>query len=102
MAEMVNDLANEHPVVLFRKDEECCQCESIISLVQGNYGASLQIYNLDEQEEGDAMKEHLQSLGQLPAVYMGGNHLGSTEELLSMSITGTLKPTLLQVGAIFL
>lgn len=91
----VNRVASEHGVVIFSKSS-CCLCYTINILFQ-ELGVTPFIYELDQVPEGREMERAIMKLGltpPVPAVYIGGKLIGSTNEIMSLHLRGNLIPLL--------
>ncbi|GMP99995.1 hypothetical protein CsSME_00047259 [Camellia sinensis var. sinensis] len=98
----VTALVAEKPMVIFSKSS-CCICHSIKKLIHG-FGASPTIYELDELSNGQQLERELLSLGRepsVPAVFIGGELVGGSKEVMSLHLQGKLVQLLIQAGAIF-
>ncbi|KAL7154859.1 hypothetical protein ABFS83_03G032000 [Erythranthe nasuta] len=86
-------LASQKAVVIFSKST-CCMCVSPM------------VYELDELLNGREIERALVRLGcsgpTLPAVFVGGKLVGSTKNLLTLHINGTLEKMLKDAGALWL
>ncbi|KAI7990422.1 Monothiol glutaredoxin-S2 [Camellia lanceoleosa] len=98
----VTALVAEKPMVIFSKSS-CCICHSVKKLIHG-FGASPTIYELDELSNGQQLERELLSLGRepsVPAVFIGGELVGGSKEVMSLHLQGKLVQLLIQAGAIF-
>ncbi|CAK9177226.1 unnamed protein product, partial [Ilex paraguariensis] len=98
----VRDLASKKAAVIFTKSS-CCMCHSIKALFY-ELGASPAIHELDQDSNGKQMEWALRSLGctpTVPAVFIGGNFVGSAPEVISRQVDGSLKQLLIDAGAIW-
>lgn len=89
--EKVMGLASEKGVVIFSKSS-CCMCYAVKILFQG-IGVEPLVYEIDQDTEGREMERALMRLGcsaPVPAVFIGGKHMGSTNEIMSLHLSGTL------------
>ncbi|XVF72548.1 hypothetical protein PTKIN_Ptkin12aG0129900 [Pterospermum kingtungense] len=88
-------LASEKGVVLFSKSS-CCLCYAVKILFQ-ELGVAPTIHEIDQDPEGREMEKALMRLGcnaPVPAVFIGGNLVGSTNEVMSLHLGGGLIPLL--------
>lgn len=95
-------LATENAVVIFSKSN-CCISHAIDTLIRG-YGANPRVYELDRLAEGHQMEEDLMALGcnpSVPAVFIGKEFVGGSNEIMSLNIRGKLKPLLIKANAIW-
>ncbi|XP_074278918.1 glutaredoxin-C11-like [Silene latifolia] len=98
--ERINELAKTKAAVIFSKST-CCMCHSIVTLFH-ELGANPAIYELDNDPRGHEMEWALQQLGckpTVPAVFVGGNYVGSAKDVLAAHLNGSLKDWLLQAKA---
>ncbi|XP_042518700.1 monothiol glutaredoxin-S10-like [Macadamia integrifolia] len=99
----VTKLAPQKAVVIFSKSS-CCMCHTIKRLFY-ELGVSPAIYELDEESKGREMEWALMRLGcspSVPAVFIGGKLVGSTNEVMTLHLNGSLIPMLKDAGAIWL
>ncbi|MFQ6628377.1 hypothetical protein Gotur_007414 [Gossypium turneri] len=99
----VAKLASQKAVVIFSKSS-CCMCHAIKRLFY-EQGVSPAIYELDEDARGKEMEWALTRLGcnpPVPAVFIGGNFVGSANTILTLQLNGSLKNLLKNAGAIWL
>ena len=88
-------LASENGVVLFSKSS-CCLCYAVKILFQ-ELGVTPTIHEIDQDLEGREMEKALMRLGcnaPVPAVFIGGKLVGSTNEVMSLHLSGGLIPLL--------
>ncbi|CAL5357585.1 unnamed protein product [Camellia sinensis] len=98
----VSALGARNPVVIFSKSG-CCICHTIKTLMY-NFGASPAIYELDELPNGRQLEKELKALGRqptVPAVFIGGELVGGSNEVMSLHLQRRLVQLLIQAGAIF-
>ncbi|GFZ13707.1 thioredoxin superfamily protein [Actinidia rufa] len=89
--EMVTSLAAQSPVVIFSKSN-CCMCHTIKTLICG-IGANPTIYELDELPNGQELERELLALGcrpSVPAVFIGREFVGGSNEIMSLHLKGEL------------
>ncbi|KAI9119387.1 hypothetical protein K1719_010062 [Acacia pycnantha] len=89
--EKVTRLASEKEVVIFSKTS-CCLCHSVKVLFQ-QLLVKPKVYEIDLDPEGREMEKALVSLGcstPVPAVFIGGIFVGSTNQVMSLHLSGTL------------
>ncbi|KAF5186662.1 Glutaredoxin-c1 [Thalictrum thalictroides] len=99
----VSRLAQQKAVVIFSKTT-CCMCHAIKTLFY-ELGVSPAIHELDEDPRGREMERALLSLGfspSVPAVFIGGRLVDSTNTIMSLHLNGSLVPMLKAAGAIWL
>ncbi|XP_010904788.1 glutaredoxin-C1-like [Elaeis guineensis] len=100
----VMSLASQRAVVIFSKSS-CCMCHTVKRLFC-ELGVNPAVYELDEVRGGREMEKALvQLLGRsppLPAVFIGGNLIGSTDRVMSLHLGGNLVSLLRDAGALWL
>lgn len=93
--EKVNRLASEKGVVIFTKSS-CCLCYAV-NILFHDLGVIPAIHEIDKDPEGKEMERALTRLGctaPVPAVFIGGKLVGSTNEIMSLHLSGSLIPLL--------
>ncbi|KAL4384561.1 hypothetical protein GQ457_15G022120 [Hibiscus cannabinus] len=88
-------LVSERGVVLFSKST-CCLCYAVKILFQ-ELGVTPTVHEIDQDPEGREMERALMRLGckaPVPAVFIGGKLVGSTNEVMSLHLSGGLIPLL--------
>ncbi|KAL3717569.1 hypothetical protein ACJRO7_009067 [Eucalyptus globulus] len=93
--EKVTRLASEKGVVIFSKST-CCLCYTV-SILFRDLGVQPEVHEIDQDPEGLEMERYLARLGctgPVPAVFIGGNLVGSTNEVMSLHLGGALLPLL--------
>lgn len=91
----VTRLASEKGVVIFSKSS-CCLCYAVNILFQ-ELRVNPMVHELDKDPEGREMEKALMRLGcnaSLPAVFIDGKLVGSTNEVMSLHLGGNLIPLL--------
>ncbi|XP_052170924.1 monothiol glutaredoxin-S6-like [Diospyros lotus] len=99
----VMSLGAEKPVVIFSKSS-CCMCHSIKTLISG-FGANPKVYELDQLPNGQQLEAELQGLGRwpsVPAVFIGEELIGGSNEVMSLHVKGKLVQLLRNAKAIWL
>ncbi|KAG6503408.1 glutaredoxin-C1-like [Zingiber officinale] len=100
----VMKLASQKAVVIFSQSS-CCMCHTIKRLLC-ELGVNPAIYELDEEPRGREMEKALvKLLGRsppVPAVFVGGKFVGSTDKIMSLHLGGKLTPLLKEAGALWL
>ncbi|XP_078176040.1 glutaredoxin-C1-like [Carex rostrata] len=100
----VNKLASQRAVVVF-STSSCCMSHSVTSLFS-ELGVNADIHELDKESQGREMERALVKLmgrsPPVPAVFIGGRLVGSTEKIMSLHLSGDLIPLLRNAGAIWL
>ncbi|MBA0646094.1 hypothetical protein Goklo_014088, partial [Gossypium klotzschianum] len=97
----VRELASKKAAVIFTKSS-CCMCYSIKTLFY-ELGASPAIHELDQDPYGRDMERALRALGcdpSVPAVFIGGRFVGSSKDVISLHVDGSLKQMLKDAKAI--
>ncbi|XP_060184968.1 monothiol glutaredoxin-S1-like [Lycium barbarum] len=101
--ERVMKLGAESPVVIFTKSS-CCMSHTIETLIR-NFGANPTVYELDELSNGIEMENALVELGgkpSVPAVFIGKEFVGGSNEVMSLNLRGNkLKQLLIRANAIW-
>ncbi|XP_074263261.1 glutaredoxin-C11-like [Silene latifolia] len=100
--ERVSELARTKAAVIFT-NSSCCMCHSIKTLFY-DLGASPAVYELDREPKGREMEWALQRLGcnpTVPAVFIGGNYVGSAKDVLGAHLNGSLRDMLIEAKAIW-
>lgn len=91
----ITRLASEKGVVIFSKSS-CCLCYAVNILFQ-ELGVSPVVHEIDQDPEGREMEKALMRLGcnaPVPAVFIAGKLVGSTNEVMSLHLSGNLIPLL--------
>ncbi|XP_038990313.1 glutaredoxin-C1-like [Phoenix dactylifera] len=100
----VRSLASQRAVVIFSKSS-CCMSHAVKRLFC-ELGVNPAVYELDEVRGGKEMERALvQLLGRsppVPAVFIGGNLVGSTDSIMSLHLGGNLVSLLRDAGALWL
>ncbi|PIN11186.1 Glutaredoxin [Handroanthus impetiginosus] len=98
----ISDLASKKAAVIFTKSS-CCMCHSIKALFY-ELGASPAVHELDQDSRGKEMERALRGLGcnpTVPAVFIGGEFVGSAKDVISLHVDGSLKQRLINARAIW-
>ncbi|CAA7399930.1 unnamed protein product [Spirodela intermedia] len=99
--ERVARLAAQQAVVIF-SSSTCCMCHAIKSLFQ-DLGVNYTVHELDEEPYGADIVTALSRLigrsSPLPAVFVGGKLVGSTDRVMALHLAGKLAPLLSDAGA---
>ncbi|KAK2457241.1 Glutaredoxin-C13 [Trifolium repens] len=93
--EKVMRLATEKGVVIFTKSS-CCLCYAVNVLFQ-EVGVFPVVHEIDQDPDGKEMEKAIKRLGcnaPVPAVFIGGRLVGSTNEVMSLHLSGSLIPLL--------
>ncbi|XP_074278912.1 monothiol glutaredoxin-S11-like [Silene latifolia] len=91
----VSRVASEKGVVIFSKSS-CCLCYTVNILFQ-ELGITPFTYEIDQDPDGKEMEKAIMKLGcnpPVPAVFIGGKLMGSTNEIMSLHLRGALIPML--------
>ncbi|XP_014495519.1 glutaredoxin-C13 [Vigna radiata var. radiata] len=91
----VKRLTSENGVVIFTKSS-CCLCYAVNILFQ-ELRANPLVYEIDHDPEGREIEKALLKLGcnaPVPAVFIAGKLIGSTNEIMSLHLRGSLTPML--------
>ncbi|XP_011005540.1 PREDICTED: monothiol glutaredoxin-S2-like [Populus euphratica] len=99
--ERVTKLASERPVVIFSKTT-CCMCHTIKTLFC-DFGVNPAVHELDEMPGGREIEQALRRAGcpTLPAVFIGGENVGGSNEVMSLHLSRSLIPMLKNAGALW-
>ncbi|MED6106453.1 Monothiol glutaredoxin-S2 [Stylosanthes scabra] len=98
----VTKLVSERPVVIFSRST-CCMCHTIKTLFC-DFGVNPAVHELDEIQRGRDIEQALQRLGcnpSVPAVFIGGELVGGTNEVMSLHLNRSLIPMLKKAGALW-
>ncbi|KAL2244131.1 monothiol glutaredoxin-S5-like [Sesamum indicum] len=101
--EGISDMVSNNPVVIFSKTS-CCISHTIRSLFS-DFGVNPTVYELDGVARGREIEQALSRLGcnpTVPAVFIGGEFVGGANEVMSLHLSGSLKPMLRNAGALWL
>lgn len=88
-------MASEKGVVIFSKSS-CCLCYAV-NILFHELGVSPLVHEIDQDPEGREMEKALMRLGcngPVPAVFIDGKLVGSTNEVMSLHLSGKLTPQL--------
>lgn len=101
--ERVRRMVSERPVVIFSKSS-CCMCHAIKTLLF-DFGVNPVVHELDEIPRGREIEQALSGqLGRnpaVPAVFIGGEFVGGTNEVMSLHLRRSLIPMLQRAGAMW-
>ncbi|XP_016444269.1 monothiol glutaredoxin-S6-like [Nicotiana tabacum] len=100
--DMVMKLGAQSPVVIFSRST-CCMSHTIETLIR-NFGANFTVYELDRFQNGKELERALVELGcqpSVPAVFIGNELIGGSNEIMSLNIRGKLKQLLIRANAIW-
>ncbi|CAI9785628.1 unnamed protein product [Fraxinus pennsylvanica] len=89
--ERVRKLASEKGVMIFSKST-CCLCYSVHLLFR-ELGIDPYVHEIDHDPEGKEIEKALLRMGcngPVPAVFIGGELVGSTNEVMSLHLSGSL------------
>ncbi|KAL8473717.1 hypothetical protein ACS0TY_030531 [Phlomoides rotata] len=97
-------LRSEYPVVIFSKTN-CCMSHAIDTLIR-SYGANPMVYELDQHPNAQQIDKELMGLMGcnpcVPAVFIGKDFVGGSNEIMSLNVRGKLKPLLIKAKAIWI
>ncbi|KAG0470511.1 hypothetical protein HPP92_017211 [Vanilla planifolia] len=97
-------LASQRAVVIF-STSTCCMCHAVKRLLC-ELGVNPAVCELDEDPRGREMEKALAKLlgrnPPVPAVFIGGKLVGSTDKVMSLHLSGKLVPLLRDAGALWL
>ncbi|KAL0371405.1 UNVERIFIED_CONTAM: Monothiol glutaredoxin-S9 [Sesamum angustifolium] len=91
--EKIAKLASENGILIMSKSS-CCLCYAVQMLFQ-DLGVHPLIYEIDHDPEGKEIEKALVRMGSggpVPAVFIGGKLVGSTNEVMSLHLSGSLIP----------
>ncbi|KAL5712913.1 Glutaredoxin-C13 [Ranunculus cassubicifolius] len=95
MAEAINRLASQRGVVIFSKSS-CCMCYAVKILFH-EIGVIPMVHEIDQDPDGKEIEKALVRMGcntPVPTVFIGGKLVGSTNEVMSLHLSGSLIPLL--------
>ncbi|QHO50900.1 monothiol glutaredoxin-S2 [Arachis hypogaea] len=98
----VTKLVSERPVVIFSRST-CCMCHTIKTLFC-DFGVNPAVHELDEIQRGRDIEQALSRFGcnpSVPAVFIGGELVGGTNEVMSLHLNRSLIPMLKKAGALW-
>lgn len=99
----VTKLASQHAVVIFGTSS-CCMSHTVTRLFV-DLGVNPTVSELDNDLRGKEMEKALgKLLGRnpaVPAIFIGGKLVGSTDKIMSLHLSGNLVPMLQNAGAIW-
>ncbi|KAL0457997.1 UNVERIFIED_CONTAM: Monothiol glutaredoxin-S9 [Sesamum latifolium] len=93
--EKVVKLASENGILIFSKST-CCLCYAVQILFQ-ELRVHPRVHEIDHDPEGKEIEKALMRMGcsgPVPAVFIGGKLVGSTNEVMSLHLSGSLIPLL--------
>lgn len=93
--EKVSRLSSENGLVIFSKST-CCLCYAVTILFQ-ELGVTPMGFEIDRDPESKEIEKALVRMGcnpPVPAVFIGGKLIGSTNEVMSLHLSGSLLPLL--------
>ncbi|KAM7485119.1 hypothetical protein LguiA_001128 [Lonicera macranthoides] len=101
--DQIAKLSSQKAVVIFSKSS-CCMSHAIKRLFY-EQGASPMVHELDHDPRGKEMERALVRLGcspSVPAVFIGGQFVGSAKTVMTLHLNGSLNKMLKDAGAIWL
>ncbi|KAL8214902.1 hypothetical protein R6Q57_004355 [Mikania cordata] len=94
--EKIQSLTSENGVVIFTKST-CCLCFAVTILFQ-ELRVNPKVCEIDQDPDGREILKALPKQGSssppVPAVFIGGKLVGSTNEVMSLHLSGSLIPLL--------
>ncbi|EPS63131.1 glutaredoxin, partial [Genlisea aurea] len=93
--EKISKLASENGILILSKST-CCLCYAVQMLFKELRVHPI-VHEIDHDPEGKEMEKALVRMGcsgPVPAVFIGGKLVGSTNEVMSMHLSGALLPLL--------
>ncbi|KAJ4733769.1 Thioredoxin superfamily protein [Rhynchospora pubera] len=100
----VAKLASQRSVVIFGKSS-CCMSHTVTRLFI-ELGVNPTVHELDQDLRGREMERALARLlessgSDVPAVFIGGKLVGSTDKVMALHLSGSLIPMLRNAGALW-
>ncbi|KAF5752221.1 monothiol glutaredoxin-S2-like [Tripterygium wilfordii] len=101
MERQVATWAAQRPVVIF-SNSTCGISHSITTLLT-DFGVNPAVYELDQMSRGREIEQALSRLGctSIPAVFIGGELVGGSNEIMSLHLKQSLIPMLRRARAIW-
>ncbi|KAL6005931.1 hypothetical protein ACLOJK_039976 [Asimina triloba] len=102
----IQRLVSENPIIIFSRSS-CCMCHVMKQLLN-TLGVHPTVIELDDDAEVRALKLHdsrataAEGESGVPAVFIGGAHVGGLESLMALHLSGRLPPKLREAGAAWL
>ncbi|KAI3975668.1 hypothetical protein MKX01_023094 [Papaver californicum] len=93
--EAIMRVASKKGVVIFSKSL-CCMCY-VVKILFHELGVNPLIHELDQDPEGREMEKALMRMGcntPVPSVFINSEFVGSTNEVMSLHLDGSLLPLL--------
>ncbi|CAI9105327.1 OLC1v1004224C1 [Oldenlandia corymbosa var. corymbosa] len=91
----IQRLTSEHGLAIFSKST-CCLCYAV-NILFHELGAATYVHEIDHDPEGKEIEKALMRMGcnpPIPAVFINGKLVGSTNEVMSLHLSGSLLPLL--------
>ncbi|KAG8370666.1 hypothetical protein BUALT_Bualt13G0007000 [Buddleja alternifolia] len=91
--EKIVKLASENGILIFTKSS-CCLCYTVQILFQ-ELGVRPRAHEIDGDPEGKEIEKALTRMGcsgPVPAVFISGKLVGSTNEVMTLHLSGSLVP----------
>ncbi|XP_059625749.1 monothiol glutaredoxin-S9-like [Cornus florida] len=91
----VTKMVSENGLVIFSKST-CCLCYAV-NILFHELGVTPLVHEIDQDPEGREMEKALMRMGcsaPVPAVFIAGKLVGSTNEVMSLHLSGSLIPLL--------
>lgn len=95
--EKIVKLSSENGVLILSKST-CCLCYAVQILFR-DLGVQALVHELDHDPEGKEIEKALMRMGcsgPVPGVFIGGKLIGSTNEVMSLHLSGSLIPLIRQ------
>ncbi|KAL8054800.1 hypothetical protein ABFX02_04G016500 [Erythranthe guttata] len=93
--EKIVKLASENGIMIFSKST-CCLCYAV-QILFNELGVHPFVHEIDHDPDGKEIEKALLRMGSggpVPAVFIGGKLVGSTNEVMSLHLSGSLIPLL--------
>ncbi|KAI4378909.1 hypothetical protein MLD38_016328 [Melastoma candidum] len=102
MADRLAKMVSEKPVVIFSKSNS--YMSHTVKALLYDFGANPMVHELDEIPRGKEIEQALAKMGcnpTVPVVFIGGEFVGGTNEVMSLHLNRSLVPKLKSAGAIW-
>ncbi|CAL5194423.1 unnamed protein product [Lathyrus oleraceus] len=101
--DLLASLTENKPVVIFSKSTSIMS-HTVKALIR-SFGAEPIVIEIDKMANGHQIERALIQLGcrpSVPAVFIGQQFIGGTDEVISLNVQNKLAPMLLKASAIFI
>lgn len=101
--ELLTSLTVNKPVVIFSKST-CSMTQTVKALIK-SFGANPIVIQIDRMPLGQPVERALIQIGcrpSVPAVFIGQQFIGGTDELISLNVQNRLSELLINASAIFM